>query len=120
MFDWSGFLDLADELVDRSGDEVAERTAINRAYYAAYGSARDYLIRGGTSIPSMGRAHVLVWDQFHAVPDPIHRRIADRGRNLRKRRGWADYDAVVPNLSPQARLAVAMARGLLADLATLP
>ena len=120
MFTWSDFLGLADELAGRFGDEAAERTAIGRAYYAAFNAARDYLVRTGASIPQAGQAHVLVWDRFHAGPDPVHRRIADRGRNLRKRRGRADYDAVYPQVSRDARASVVMARRLLADLASLP
>ena len=54
MFRWSDFLDVAAELAGRIGDEAAERTAIGRAYDAAFGAARDDLIRTGSPIPKMG------------------------------------------------------------------
>ena len=60
MFVWADFLDIADERARRAGDEAAERTAIGRAYYAAFGAARDYLIRSGVTVPKAGRALVIV------------------------------------------------------------
>ena len=54
MFRWSDLLDVADELASRIGVEAAERAAIDRAYFAAFGAARDDLIRTGASIPKMG------------------------------------------------------------------
>ena len=120
MFDWADFLVLATELAGRSGVEAAERAAISRAYYATYGVARAYQRRSGTIVPARGRAHLLVWDHFHAVPDRVHRRIADRGRRLRRRRDRADYDDTYPDLSAEALDSVDLARRLLADLAALP
>jgi hypothetical protein len=35
-FDWTEFLDLADDLAGRRGDPAAKRTAISRAYYASF------------------------------------------------------------------------------------
>ena len=114
------YLDLADELVKRTGDEAAERSAVSRAYYAAFGTAREYLIQSGASIPKSGPAHAIVWTRLHAMPDPVHRRIADLGRLLRRQRGRADYDDSYPGVSVDAQNAVAMARRLLTDLAGLP
>ncbi len=119
MFDWSDFLDVAEELANRTGDEAALRTAIGRAYYAAFGTARDRLIRSGVRIPQAGAAHAVVWDRFHASPNRAERRIANLGRQLRKRRSWADYDASYPNVASEARKAVRWARQVLTDLAAL-
>ena len=58
MFDWADFLALATEPAGRSG----------------------------TNVPARGRAHLLDWEHFHTVPDRVRRRIADRGRRLRRRR----------------------------------
>lgn len=118
-FAWSAFLDLAVELALRTGDEAAARTAISRAYYAAFGTARGFLLQRGVGLPSGGLAHAAVWGRFHVTPDPIHRRIADRGRVLRKLRGRADYDERYPISTKNATNAVWSALGLLTDLATL-
>ena len=44
------FLDLADELLDGSG-EASWRSAVSRAYYAAFHTARLLLIHCGFLIP---------------------------------------------------------------------
>lgn len=120
MFDWADYLTLADELASRTGDEAAERTAVNRAYYAAFGVARRHLIRSGVAIPRIGAAHTHVWTSFHDTPDLTQRRIANLGRRLLRRRRRADYDDPYPALSADAPLAVAWARRVLTDLAALP
>ena len=119
MFDWSDFLDVAEELAQRTGDEAALRTAIGRAYYAALGMARDHLARSGIRIPQAA-AHTIVWDRFRASPDRAERRIANLGQQLRKRRRRADYDASYPDIASDARKVVRWARRLLTDLAALP
>jgi len=67
MFRWADYYDLAEELIKRMGDEAAERSAVSRAYYAAFGSARGYLIRQGVVVPKAGPAHRIAWERFHAV-----------------------------------------------------
>jgi hypothetical protein len=118
-FDWSDFLVVANELARRTGDEAATRTAIGRAYYAAFGVARRHLIRAGVAVPQAGPAHRLVWATFHATPGRVHRRIANRGRQLLLRRRRADYDDHYPEASADALQAVTWARRLLDDLASL-
>jgi uncharacterized protein (UPF0332 family) len=119
VWEWSAFLDLARELVNRPDDEAAARSAISRAYYAAFGTAREHLVQRGIAVPKAGPAHALVWDHFHAVGDTLHRRIANLGRTLRKYRGHADYDDTYPDLERDARRAVRFARRLLSDLDSL-
>lgn len=63
-FGWEGFLDLAEELSQRRGDAAAERTAISRAYYAAFHWANDDVSRRGANLTFTGRDHTLVWDWF--------------------------------------------------------
>lgn len=120
MFAWSDFLDLAAELGTRTGDEAAERTAIGRSYYAAFCTARQVLRSRGERLPGGGRAHVAVWGRFSATPDVVHRRIADRGRRLRRRRGRADYEDTYPDLTVETEDSIDLARRLLADLDAIP
>lgn len=119
MFTWFDYFELAAELAARTGDEAAERTAISRAYYAVFCTARRLLRARGERLPGGGRDHVAVWDRFHAIPDPVHRRIADRGRRLRRRRGRADYEDVYAELVRDARSSIRLARLVLTDLEAL-
>lgn len=116
VFAWSEFLELAAELGERTGNEAAERTAIGRCYYAVFCTARQVLRSRGERLPGGGAAHVSVWNRFHGTPDLVHRRIADRGRRLRRRRGRADYEDTYPDLTVDAQDSIDLARRLLADL----
>lgn len=126
-FDWTAFLTLAEELLEQSersdvtasSQEAAWRTAISRAYYAAFLSARSDLRRRGVDIPAGGAAHRAVWDAFHTMQESRARRVANDGRRLRARRAIADYENHYPNPLAHARLAVRLAERLLADLRDL-
>lgn len=119
-FDWADYLAVADELAARTDDPAAMRTAIGRAYYAVFGTARRYLIAKGATIPQVGTAHAVVWHTLHATGGRTERRIANFGRQLLLRRRYADYDERFPNLRTEAGKAVTWAYRALTDLATLP
>ena len=51
MFEWAAYHTLARELATRSGDEAALRTAVSRAYYAAFCRARNFFCVEKVSIP---------------------------------------------------------------------
>lgn len=118
-FDWTEFLVVADDLASRGADEATARTAIGRAYYAAFGSARRHLGQAGVTIPQTGAAHPLVWETFHRSPDRVRRRIANRGRQLLRRRRQADYDDHYPMTTTEVERSVGWARKLLHDLRSL-
>jgi hypothetical protein len=89
-FDWHDFLDFAKSL---SADtrEAALRSAISRAYYAAYGHSFDYATRYLGFVPrnqsdDHGRRH------DHLMRSR-RRAVADRIGQLRKWRNQADYAA---------------------------
>ncbi len=50
MFVWTDYLVLAERLAARDADEAALRTAISRAYYAAYHRASTY-VRANILVP---------------------------------------------------------------------
>jgi uncharacterized protein (UPF0332 family) len=110
VFDWSGFADLAQELAQRSGDEAAERSAISRAYYAAFHTARDYLDKTGPPVARSGSAHVevrnrMLWSE---------RQVGEGLRRLHGLRKHADYDDLYPDdLSADAAFAVALSQTLI-------
>lgn len=82
--------------------------------------ARRRLDPTGSVIPPDGRAHKRVWDAFQTAPGGVRRRIAQEGRQLKRRRDRADYDDDYPDLVAEARESVVRARRLVQDIATMP
>lgn len=96
MFDWAEFLMLAERLAERGADEATLRTAISRAYYAAYHRASAY-VRANALVPARARlTHQRVWEAFALVNDPRHAEVAVRGDRLRRLRTSADYHNPFP------------------------
>jgi uncharacterized protein (UPF0332 family) len=68
-FDWSNYLSLAQMLVNQPNEagmeEAALRSAMSRAYYAAFCAARNFLHDRGEWLPTESRLdHGLVKDRF--------------------------------------------------------
>ena len=91
-FDWSKYLDLARLLMDRS-EEESHRSAISRAYYAAFGSAMLALSTAGHKVPVDGSAHEYVWSAYQNADDGPLFYIGQDGARLRKMRRIADYES---------------------------
>ncbi len=117
-FDWEQFIVLAEELVERRADVGAERTAISRAYYAAFHGASAYVCARGQRLTRTGVDHALVWDWFFgAGADRRLQWIGTQGIRLRRARRRADYEpAPIPNCSIEAQNAVRLARRILREL----
>jgi uncharacterized protein (UPF0332 family) len=116
-FDWAEFLTLADALLrnpDSPGPEEASlRSAISRAYYAAFCSARN-LARDRREITPTGSArdHLLVKKHFEASPDRTRRKIGINLGRLRNYRNMADYRDSLSRATPMAQSSVALARNV--------
>jgi uncharacterized protein (UPF0332 family) len=110
------FLTIATALATNVGDEAAERTAVSRAYYAAFHEARNYCNRTDTSISNRPSAHAEVRRQLSQTG-----RIGQDLGRLQRLRKNADYDIPfpTPNLSEEVQTALALARRILADLDAL-
>jgi uncharacterized protein (UPF0332 family) len=93
-FDWDDFLAIADRLAAEVDDEAAQRTAINRAYYAAYHAAAVFVRAKG--ILTVGHTHRTVWAALIADPDPDRSQAGRRGDDLRRLRTDADYKRPFP------------------------
>lgn len=85
------FLELANEWI--TGMREAEwRSAVSRAYYAAFHVACDLLRKCGFQVPRGDHAHGYVWLRLCGSGHPL---IQDAGNNLnhlRRIRNWSDYD----------------------------
>lgn len=118
-FDWAGYLTLAEELGGRADDEAALRSAISRAYYAAFCSARNRLRNGGVSPPATGDSHTAIRNIYRLSPDPRAVAIGTTGDRLRRMRNRADYHDVFAGLAAAAQDANLRARHTLESLAAL-
>lgn len=124
-FDWADFLTLADALVrdpnSPGPEEASLRTAISRAYYAAFRAARNFGRDRGEFTPTeTGRDHWLVMNYFRSSPDRICRKIGLNLDRLYDNRTSADYDDVLAGRPVAlARSSVAVARNVLNALNSL-
>lgn len=101
-FNWSEYLGLAQQLAGKAQISATQesrlRSAISRAYYAAFILARNYLRdRSGLTIPRQ-EGHKYVIDQFKNAPNPTSKKIGESLKRLRFNRNKADYDDSVVNL----------------------
>lgn len=94
-FDWTTFLACAETLAQVQ-DEAAKRSAISRAYYAAYNVVRVFL---QVKPPPGSDSHKLVWD---AAMNDSRREVQSLGRKgerLKARRKNADYEGTFNDLN---------------------
>jgi uncharacterized protein (UPF0332 family) len=122
-FDWTQYLYVAQELAGVAGQKPTQeaklRSAVSRAYYAAFIQARNYLRDvEGQQVP-VQNAHRYVIRQFIASPDPRHRRIGWDLSRVRDMRTHADYDDAVPNLPKMARRSIARATSIIRRIQNL-
>lgn len=118
-FDWAEHLVLAEELAGRSTNEASLRSAVSRAYYAAFCTARNRLLREGEDIPKTGEAHITVWTRYRESDRKDRRDIGITGDRLRRTRNKADYDDDLSDISPMVQDTVVKARHLLDSLGDL-
>jgi uncharacterized protein (UPF0332 family) len=119
VFDWTGYLLLAQELAKRRNDEGSLRSAVSRAYYAAFCTARNRLLQEGEKIPKTGEAHPIVWKKYRNSDQKHRKDIGIRGDRLRRSRNIADYDDEFPDISKKVEEALANASHLLDSLRRL-
>jgi uncharacterized protein (UPF0332 family) len=122
-FDWSEYLDLAQELAGRatgpSSQEAKLRSAISRAYYAAFCKARNHLRDNeGLPIPKVD-VHRYVRDQFKNSPDKARKEVGENLNRMRKDRNKADYDDRITRLADVTTKAVRLADQVIHRLRSL-
>ena len=85
------FLNVAYELLE-GNHESHWRTAVSRAYYAAFHGARDLLMHCGFTVPQEERAHAYLRMR---LMNSGHTDVEQAGtclNDLRSERNYADYD----------------------------
>ena len=116
-FHWDHYLDLATELAGKpqktpSTEEARLRSAVSRAYYAAFCRARNELRDQRGVVDAEKRTHKQIWKRFETGNEK-DRQIATDGDRLRRDRNAADYDDVIENLSSVANSALELSAGIL-------
>ncbi len=90
IFDWSEYLELADELAGRS-DEAALRSAISRAYYYIYHLALRRAESNNFKPLSGEGTHTQLWRVFTTSPEPDCIKLGNIASRLKEKRERADY-----------------------------
>ncbi|HEY6331569.1 MAG TPA: hypothetical protein VI756_19750 [Blastocatellia bacterium] len=120
-FDWSEFLQVAEFLKDKSGigfsEEASVRSAIGRAYYAAFCHARDIAMSKGLVLKRTGDDHIGVRDHYKSKGMAV---VATKLDALRQWRGSCDYDLDIGEMlnrkPPVVDLAVMHAKYILSTV----
>jgi len=89
--DFRSFLPLAKTLAN-GATEAEWRSAVSRAYYAAFHVARQLLASLGCRVPRVDRAHPYLWLRLSNAGDTAVMQAGRRLGDLRSDRNWADYD----------------------------
>ncbi len=94
--DWFAYYELAQKWANNEG-EAHKRSAVSRAYYAMFHTARYKLKKSVTKYnpPDCGSEHTYMWELYKE--NPYYRQIGVLGTRLRKARNKADYDDFIDN-----------------------
>lgn len=122
-FNWSEYLNLARELAGKattpSSQQAKLRSAISRAYYAAFIQARNFLRDHDNLTIPRKNTHQYVINQFRNSPDIMR---ANLGRNLQRLRSYrnqADYKDIVIGLASKSQEALSLSRRIISELGSL-
>jgi uncharacterized protein (UPF0332 family) len=86
------FLLLAERLLQTDSHPAGNRSAISRAYYAAYHRAREFVESAGIHLKRGQDSHVDVSMHLTSIGDPEIEQIGKELADLRAERNTADYD----------------------------
>lgn len=89
--DWFSYFGLAQEWAGEEG-EAHKRSAVSRAYYAMFCTARDAL-GDDFNPPKCGSSHLYLWEKYKENAEL--RQIGVLGNRLKKYRVRADYCTII-------------------------
>lgn len=116
-FAWQEFRELAIWLLKARTDEASQRTAMSRAYYAAYHAASVFVRAHDLCPPTQQLTHERVWRLIRESGRPNCTDIAKLGSDLKRTRASADYRNPFPgNLVHEASDAIADSATIIALL----
>lgn len=121
-FCWTHYYDLAEDMrkrsLDNSQDEAIDRSIISRAYYSAFCSCKEYLIKyHEKSYGLSSNTHEEVCEDLIETQEKKLKETAHFLRMLRKNRNKADYDINL-NKSPNqlVRFSMKLAKDILNNI----
>ncbi|NER33006.1 MAG: HEPN domain-containing protein [Oscillatoria sp. SIO1A7] len=119
-FNWTEYLALAQQLAGKAKISATQesrlRSAISRAYYAAFIQARNHLRdRDGLAILRKS-THDYVINQFKNSPESVRQDVGRILKRLRSNRNRADYDDKVASLPELTKQTIKLAAKLIAKL----
>ena len=114
-FDWKTFLACAETLA-KAQDEAAKRSAISRAYYAAYNVVRVFL---QVIPPPNSDSHAHVWNAALSDSRREVQTLGTKGNRLKKRRRSADYEPSFDSLEFFTKESLEVARAMIEAVETL-
>ena len=120
MFNWEDYLQLAEELFEQN-TEASLRSAISRAYYAAYHMAKLWLEQEdpfmAKDIQNSAISHEGLWNRIKRIKDfsGSYRKIGDKGLSIKGYRHIADYKAEFTDeyLREKAATSIQIARDII-------
>jgi uncharacterized protein (UPF0332 family) len=95
------FFALAGQL-HRMQDEAAWRSAVSRAYYAAFHAAREFFVSMRFVVARSDKAHAYLWLRLQNCKDLPLERAGSELNDLRNERNKADYDFQLPLVQQRA------------------
>ena len=108
---WRDFLALATRLAGGT-TEAEGRSAVSRAYYAAFHVARQLFADLGFAVPRADRAHQYLTFRLANCGDSVVEQAGRDLETLRRLRNRADYDGTPALTQPQAVAAFRLAEGI--------
>ena len=118
-FDWKLYVQLAEELITlhQTGglQEACLRSALSRAYYGVFCTARNHLKGRGINIPPVD-THKFVRKEYLTSSDKKDMEIGEHLKRLWKYRKDADYEDSADICVARAKEAIELAKRTLAKL----
>ena len=99
--------------------EADWRSAVSRAYYAAFHETRDLLTALGFVAPRAEMAHAYLWRRLENCGNAIVAKAGSRLNQLRRERNRADYDVKLNLAKQDAEAAVKSAATIIETLQAL-
>ena len=123
-FNWEDYLSLANELSSNSSvggnEEAKKRSAISRAYYAAFINARNKILPSIGNPPNWYRNGSHNWYiDGYLTKGWEGRQVQRKLKSLKRRRKRADYDNSFRNISEELKAALRESKKILEVLNAL-
>ena len=120
-FSWLDFLEFAEWIINKcdQDDDAALRSAVSRAYYTAFHSAKSVLNANGIEISDRDSSHKQVWDAFLNGKNLDWKAVGRKGDEIRVKRTDADYKLKKLNWLPEAEKTIEETKKILATLSKI-